>query len=85
MELKKCKEYYLSVEGETEKWYFECLKELINDFPEAKYKVKWEPKIQKSPLRYAKTIALPHMRFMLFMFVIMKVMMQFMLHSSKKL
>lgn len=29
--MKICNKYYLSVEGETEKWYFEHLQDLINN------------------------------------------------------
>lgn len=32
--------YYFSVEGETEKWYLDWLRNCINECDEAKYKVK---------------------------------------------
>ncbi len=56
MVMKECKLYYLSVEGETEKWYFEHLKYLINASPKSNPKVKWELKVRKSPYKYAKSI-----------------------------
>ena len=54
--MKECTQYLLTVEGWTEKWYFEHLKYLINASPKTKSKVKWEPKIRKSPYKYAKPI-----------------------------
>ena len=38
---KLYKKYYLSVEGDTEQWYFEHLQELINNNNEIPYKVKF--------------------------------------------
>lgn len=51
---KISKYYLLSVEGETEKWYFERLKYLINTSVNATCKVDWSPKVEKSPYDYAK-------------------------------
>ena len=53
---KLCNQYYLSVEGETEKWYFEYLQKLINSTDEIPYKVKFDIKICKSIISRAKTI-----------------------------
>ena len=53
---KICNKYYLSVEGETEKWYFEHLQELINNNKEIPYNVKFDIKINKSIISRAKSI-----------------------------
>ncbi len=55
---KECKKYYFSVEGETEKWYFEWLQKLINSTHESLYKVSFNCKIQKNPLKRAKDTAI---------------------------
>ena len=52
---KNNKKYYLTVEGETEKWYFEWLMNQINACPNSEYKVSIEAKIQKNPLKFAKS------------------------------
>lgn len=57
---KKCNKYYLSVEGETEKWYFEYLQDLINNNEELPYKVKFDIKINKSIISRAKLIPAPY-------------------------
>lgn len=55
--LKKiCNQYYLSVEGETEKWYFEHLQELINNSKQIPYKVKFDIKVSKSIISRTKLI-----------------------------
>ncbi len=46
--------YYFTVEGETEKWYLEWLRDAINAGPRAKVKVVCSPKVQKNPLKWAK-------------------------------
>ena len=48
--------YYFTVEGETEKWYFEWLQKMINETNKSKYKVNFDCKIQKNPLKRAKTL-----------------------------
>lgn len=55
---KETKKYYFSVEGETERWYFNWLQNTINATPESKYNVKLDVKIQKDPLARAKGITL---------------------------
>lgn len=50
--------YYFSVEGETEKWYLDWLQRMINDAPEATFKVKLDSKIQKNPLTRAKGLTI---------------------------
>lgn len=54
---KICNQYYLSVEGETEKWYFEHLQELINSSEEIPFKVNFDIKINKSIISRAKSIS----------------------------
>lgn len=54
--MKTTKKYYFSVEGETEKWYLDWLKEKINNEPAAKYKVSIDCKVQKNPLKRAKSM-----------------------------
>ncbi len=46
--------YYFTVEGETEKWYLEWLRDAINADPRAKVKIVCTPKVQKNPLKWAK-------------------------------
>ncbi len=53
---KICNQYYLSVEGETEKWYFEHLQELINNSKEIPFKVSFDIKVNKSIISRAKSI-----------------------------
>lgn len=52
---KTTQKYNFSVEGETEKWYFDWLQEKINKEPTAKYKVSVDSKIQ-NPIKRAKSI-----------------------------
>jgi len=51
---KKNNTYYFSVEGETEKWYFEWLQRTINANSESLYTVKFDCSKQKDPLKRAK-------------------------------
>lgn len=55
---KETKKYYFSVEGETEKWYLDWLQKTINAFPDSKYNVKLDAKIQKDPLARVKGMTL---------------------------
>lgn len=48
---KYTKKYYFSVEGETEKWYLEWLRDCINSLDEAEYRVMFDCKVEKSPTR----------------------------------
>lgn len=54
--LKTNKNYYFSVEGDTEGWYLEYLQKLINNCSEATCTVKLKHK-KLMPTRYAKTLA----------------------------
>ncbi len=48
--------HYFSVEGQTEDWYFDWLEEKINNEPAAKYKVSINSKVQKNPMKRAKSM-----------------------------
>ena len=51
---RESNKYYFSVEGETERWYLEWLRGVINESPNAKYNVSLDCKIQKDPKKYVK-------------------------------
>ena len=53
---KETKKYFFTVEGETEKWYFEWLQHIINLTSTALYTVKFDCHIQKDPLKRAKNL-----------------------------
>lgn len=48
--------YYISCEGETEKWYFEWLQSQINSDTRTKNKVTLNPHKGRTPTDYAKSI-----------------------------
>lgn len=54
------KQYFYTVEGETEKWYLDWLEDEINANldadPSANIKVSIRSKVEKNPLKYAKSI-----------------------------
>lgn len=52
--MKQSKKFYFSVEGETEKWYLDWLRERINATPQATFKTSFDCKIEKDPLSRAK-------------------------------
>lgn len=54
--MKETKKYYFSVEGETEKWYLDWLQDKINAEQKSKYKVSFDSKVQKNPLKRAKSL-----------------------------
>ncbi len=54
-ELKETKKYTFTVEGETEKWYFDWLENQINACEGAAYKVSIVSKVQQSPSKFAKS------------------------------
>lgn len=56
IERKQNRQYVFSVEGETEQWYFEWLRDTINKHPNSKYTVSIISKVQQSPKKYAKTV-----------------------------
>lgn len=51
---KNAKKYFFSVEGETEEWYLYWLRDQINANEKAAYKVAFDCKIEKDPLKRAK-------------------------------
>lgn len=51
---KITKRYYFSVEGETEVWYLDRLKELINSDTERKYNVSFVHKKESNPISFVK-------------------------------
>ena len=55
-ERKETRQYTLTVEGETEKMYFEWLQKEINTSENARYKVKINASIQQFPLSYIKKL-----------------------------
>ncbi len=57
--LRQSVKFYLSVEGETEKWYFEHLRDLVNGSPDARYKLALRCDVEKEPLAMAKRLAVP--------------------------
>ena len=63
---RKLAKKIFSVEGETEQWYLYWLRDMINKFEEACYTVSTDCKIEKDPLKRAKslvsTLVLSHLR-----------------------
>lgn len=55
-EKKENRRYVFTVEGETERWYFEWLQEQINACDKSKFTVSIVPKVQQSPRKYSKTV-----------------------------
>ena len=55
---KYTNKYYFSVEGETEKWYLEWLKDRINELDESRYRVAIDCKVEKNPFRRAKRMTI---------------------------
>lgn len=53
---KSTRKYFFTVEGETELWYLQWLEKLINSTEESKYKVSFDCKVQKNPLKRAKSL-----------------------------
>lgn len=53
---KTNKQYYFSVEGETEQLYLNWLQKLINETAEATYTVTFDCPVQKNPVKRAKSI-----------------------------
>ena len=48
--------YVFTVEGETEQWYFEWLRDEINACPERTYNVAIDAKVQQSPRKFYKSV-----------------------------
>lgn len=56
--IKPVKVYYFSVEGHTEKWYLEWLQTKINECQDSVYRVSFDCKIEKNPLKRVKTLTI---------------------------
>lgn len=54
--MKITNKYYFSVEGETEELYLKWLQDKINNSSEARFKVSFDCKINKNPLKRAKLL-----------------------------
>ncbi|MDR1160453.1 MAG: RloB family protein [Syntrophomonadaceae bacterium] len=54
--MKTSEKYYFSVEGKTEKWYLEWLKNTVNNAPQAQQHISLNCKVQKDPLQYVKRL-----------------------------
>lgn len=50
------KKFVFTVEGETEQWYLEWLRDQINKCEERKYDVAVDVKVQQSPKKFFKTV-----------------------------
>ena len=48
------KKYVFTVEGETEMWYLEWLRDKINACPDRTYNIAVDPKVQQSPKKFYK-------------------------------
>lgn len=53
------KQYYFSVEGQTEKWYLDWLQSEINKYEPSEYKVNIISKQEKDPASFVKSITKP--------------------------
>ena len=53
---KPSKKFHFSVEGETEQWYLEWLRDTINASPDAKFNLALDCQIQKDPVKRAKRL-----------------------------
>jgi hypothetical protein len=58
MEMKENRKFDLSVEGETEKWYFEHLRTLINNIAHFsfRYTISYNLKVEKNPVSFVKSV-----------------------------
>ena len=50
------KKFVFTVEGETEQWYLEWLRDQINKCEDRKYNVAVDAKVQQSPKKFFKTV-----------------------------
>lgn len=55
---KKSKRYYFSVEGQTEQWYLQWLKNLIDNTEKSAINVSFNCKVEKNPSSYVKKLNL---------------------------
>ncbi|WP_297981659.1 hypothetical protein [uncultured Methanobrevibacter sp.] len=50
------KKFVFTVEGETEQWYLEWLRDQINTCEDRKYNAAVDTKVQQSPRKFYKTV-----------------------------
>lgn len=55
---KLTKKYYFSVEGDTEVWYLDWLRDMINSVPERKCNVSFVRKKEIDPIRFVKWLSI---------------------------
>lgn len=55
-EKKEIRKYVFTVEGQTEKWYLEWLRDKINAAESSGFRVSIVLKVEQNPLKYAKSI-----------------------------
>lgn len=55
---KITKKYYFSVEGETEQWYLEWLRDCINQLDQSHYNVAIDCKVEKNPYKRVKKMTI---------------------------
>ena len=55
-EKREIRKYTFTVEGETEKWYFQWLQRSINEVSESEYTVVIDAKVEQSPQKFAKKV-----------------------------
>ena len=60
MQKKLANKFYLSVEGNTEKWYFDWLAKKINTEPAALNRVTLKCSVEKNPVSYVKSLVPPY-------------------------
>lgn len=53
---KPTRKYYFSVEGETEQWYLEWLRDTINNTEKASFRISIDCMVKKNPLKRAKSL-----------------------------
>ncbi len=78
------KKYTISVEGETEMWYFDWLEKQINACKERTYNASIDVNVHQSPKKFYKRLNAKTARRELYMFVIWRATIRFMLISSKE-
>lgn len=54
----RTRKYYFTVEGETEQWYLEWLRDRINACTPASYLASFDIAVQKDPLKRAKSLSI---------------------------
>ena len=80
---KQTKRFNFSVEGETEKWYLEWLRDVINKEPARVFNVSFNIKVEKNPVKMVK-FSSPMVGEIFFLFLILKVSTRPMLSKETK-